>query len=69
MNLKTASLIALIGVVVSLILSLFAMAVSFLGPRFGLGFYLSQVLWLLNMFIFDGCLILFLAVFYARQQS
>lgn len=69
MSLKTASLIALIGIVVNLFLSLFMMAASFLGLRLGLGLYLSQIFWVFNILIFNGCLILFLAVFYTKQQS
>jgi hypothetical protein len=69
MSLKTAALIALLGVVVHFFMGLFMMAAGFLGPRFGLGIYLTQISWLFNTLIFNGCLILFLAVFYSKQQS
>ena len=69
MSLKIATLIALIGVVIHLFLSLFMMMASFLGPRFGLGIYLTRIFWIFNNLIFNGCLILFLTVFYAKQKS
>jgi uncharacterized protein YqgC (DUF456 family) len=69
MSLKTAALIALIGIVIHLFLGLFMMMAGFLGFRLGLGIYLTQIFWVFNTLIFNGCLILFLAVFYAKQQS
>jgi hypothetical protein len=66
-NLKTAALIALIGVSVHLILALFGM----LGGSFlhQISPFVVQAFWLLNSMIFSGSFILFLAVFYSKQQS
>jgi len=69
MSLKTAALIVLIALVVHFFLGIFMIAANFLGPRFGLGFFHNLFFWLLNMLIFNGCLILFLAVFYPKQKS
>ena len=69
MSLKIATLIALIGIVIHLFLTLFMMMATILGPRFALGIYLRQIFWIVNTLIFNGCLILFLTVFYAKQKS
>lgn len=67
MSLKTAALIAMIGLSVHFILVLFGMlGVSFL---YRISPFVGQVFWLLNSIIFSGSLILFLAVFYSKQQS
>lgn len=67
MSLKTASLIALIGVSVHLILALFGMlggsVLHQISP------IVVQAFWLLNSIIFSGSLILFLTIFYSKQQS
>jgi hypothetical protein len=68
MSLRTASLIALIGAVAHLFLSFSIMATSFFGLPFGLKPYMIQLFWLFNLLIFNGSLILFLAVFYAKQK-
>ncbi|MHC4654929.1 MAG: hypothetical protein ACYS91_07910 [Planctomycetota bacterium] len=67
MNLKTAALITIIGLSVHFILVLFGM----LGGSFlyQISPFVGQAFWLLNSIIFNGSLILFLAVFYSKQQS
>jgi len=67
MSLKTATLIAIIGVAVSLILTVLGMIG---GPfLYGISRYIGQAFWLFRAIIFNGSLILFLAVFYAKQKE
>lgn len=67
MSLKTAALIALIGISVHFILAFFVM---FGGScLYRISPFVGQAFWLLNSIIFSGSLILFLAVFYSKQQS
>ena len=61
MSLKTAALIALIGISVHFILG--GSCLYRISP------FVGQAFWLLNSIIFSGSLILFLAVFYSKQQS
>jgi hypothetical protein len=66
MNLKTAVLIAIIGMVVHLAISFLTMADQFVGH---LPIPTYQALWLFNTIIFNGCMILFFTVFYAKQKE
>jgi len=67
MDLKTATLIAIISLAVHFILSFFGM----LGVQhlYRVSPYLARAFWILNMIIFNGSIILFLAVFYSKQQK
>ena len=69
MNLKTATLIALIGVAVHLAISLSSMVLQ-LGI-FGSAFpiHLYRLLWIIDSIIFGGSLILFFAIFYTKQKE
>jgi hypothetical protein len=68
MNLKTATLIALIGMSVHFVLGLFTMLLQFVGLSH-IPYQLFQVIWLLNMIIFNGSIIFFLAVFFSKQKE
>ena len=68
MNLKTATLIALVGTSVHFVLGLFTMLLQFVGLSH-IPYQLFQVIWLLNMIIFNGSIILFLAVFFSKQKE
>ena len=68
MNLKTATLIALVGVAVHFVLGLFTMLLQFVGFSH-IPHQLFQVIWLLNMIIFNGSIILFLSVFFSKQKE
>jgi len=68
MNLKTATLIALIGMSVHFVLGLFTMLLQFAGLSH-IPYQLLQVIWFLNMIIFNGSIILFLAVFFSKQKE
>jgi len=67
MDLKTATLIAIIGLAVHFILSFLGM----LGmPHlYRVSPYLGRAFWLFNSIILNGSIILFLAVFYSKQKE
>ena len=67
MTLKTATLIALIAVVLNLVFSLSYPLLQSLAPRIQAVFF--RVYWILASLIFNAGLILFLAVFYAKQKD
>ena len=68
MSLKTAALIAFLGVGVRFCLALSTMMIQLVGVR-PFGPYMPQIFWLFNTIIFYGSLILFFAVFYSKQKQ
>ena len=68
MSLKTAALIAFLGVAVRFCLGLSAMMIQLVGVQ-PFGPYMYKFYWLMNTIIFYGSLILFFAVFYSKQKQ
>ena len=68
MSLKTAALIAFLGVAVRFCLAVSTMMLELVGVR-PFGSYMSQIFWLFNTIIFYGSLVLFFAVFYSKQKA
>lgn len=66
MSLKTAALIAFLGVAVRFCLAFSTMMLQLVGVR-PFGPYQCQISWLFNT-IFFGSLILFFGVFYSKQK-
>ena len=69
MSLKTAALIAIIGIAVHFLLSFSSISFHLVSARVPFRIYLTQFFWLFNSIIFNGSLILFLAVFYSKQNQ
>jgi len=67
MSLKTAALIAFLGVAVRFCLAFSTMMLQLVGVR-PFGPYQSQISWLFNTIFFYGGLILFFGVFYSKQK-
>ncbi|MHC4753299.1 MAG: hypothetical protein ACYTFW_25975 [Planctomycetota bacterium] len=67
MSLKTATLIALIGIIVHLCLTIpYMLGFSYF---YGISPLLGRAISILSSIIFNGSIILFLAVFYSRQKE
>jgi hypothetical protein len=67
MSLKTATLIALIGIIVHLCISLpYMIGISYF---YQLSPLLGRAVTILSSIIFNGSIILFLAVFYSTQKE
>jgi hypothetical protein len=68
MTLKTATLCALIGIIINVILGICNFAVQNI-MQHNIPLVLHQVLWLAQMVILNGSIILFLAVLYSKQNE
>lgn len=68
MSLKTAALIAFLGVAVRFCLAFSTMMLRLVGVR-PFGPYMPQISWLFNTIFFYGGLILFFGVFYSKQKQ
>jgi hypothetical protein len=68
MSLKTAALIAFLGVGIRFCLALSTTMIQLVGVE-PFGPYRYHVFWLFNTVIFYGSLILFFGVFYSKQKQ
>ena len=68
MNMKTATLIALIGISIRFVLGVVYSVIGF-GNLFRNARYLYMVYYVLSSILLHGSIILFLAVFYSQQKD